>query len=487
MDPSKNLTQRSIVSVQWNALANVSTLIMSFFSAVVMARLLPVATFGIYATAVAVVQLTSIISNFGMGGAFLHRSPETTDLQHTAASHFTLNSLFTIGWVILMFAGVFLLVKPAQTELRLAFVVVILGETVVELTQTHRTILIRQVQHQRLALLQMADAVGSAVVGVVLAWKGFGIWALLAGDILYALFNLFFLFFWRPFWRIKLAWKPATVHYFLSFGSKGVIGRFLLEALDRVDDIWTTVFLGQTQLGYYSRAFRFATYPRSFIAQPINLVAGGVYAELKGDRRRLSSAFMRINSLMVRSGFFLAGVLALIAPEFIRIVLGEKWLPMLAAFRLMLAFTLFDPFKQTMANMFIVLGFPEAVIRFRAVQLVVMIAGLFLLGLPFGIAGVALAVDIMLMVGMVILFRESKNHVDYSLKSLLIIPGIALSVGLAAGFAVVWLPAVSSADWLAGLAKATVFTMMYGSILLIWDRQQLNETWLLVRRYLLKR
>jgi O-antigen/teichoic acid export membrane protein len=487
MDNTESLTQRSITSVKWNAIANVSTILLSFFSAVVLARLLPVPIFGVYATAISVVQLTSVLSNFSLGGAFIHRAPETQDLEHAAASHFTLNSLFTIGWVILMFAGVFLLVDPSQAELRLAFTVVILGEAVVEFTQTPSTILVRRVQHGRLALVQVVDGIVSAIVTVTLAWYGFGIWALLAGNILDALTNVFFLYIWRPVWRPKLAWKSETVRYFLSFGSRSVVARFLLEGLDRFDDIWSAIFLGQTQLGYYSRAFRFATYPRSFIAFPLYQVAGGVYAELKGQRERLSSAFMRVNVLMVRTGFLLAGLLALVAPEFIRIVLGEKWLPMLAAFRLMLVFTLFDPVKQTMANLFIVLGAPEEVVRIRFVQLLLMVAGLFLLGFPFGIAGVAMAVDIMLIAGMAIMLWRSKKYVDYSLKKLVAVPGIALALGMAAGSAVAYWPAIAQSDWLSGIAKALVLVILYGSILMVWDRQQINETWLLARRYLLKR
>ena len=54
-------------------------------------------------------------------------------------------------------------------------------------------------------------------------------------------------------------------------------------------------------------------------------------------------------------------------------------MPMLDAFRLMLVFTLFDPIKITVANLFIAVGEPEKVVRTRFIQAAVLIAGLFLL------------------------------------------------------------------------------------------------------------
>jgi O-antigen/teichoic acid export membrane protein len=385
-----------------------------------------------------------------------------------------------------MFAGVSIFLDATQAELRLALSVLIIGEVVEELTQTNRMILVRQVQHRRLAFMQMVDSILSVLASIGLALAGFGIWALLINDILDAVTKVFFFWLWRPSWRPSLRWDRAAIRYFLRFGSQTFVGRFILEGLDRFDDIWTAIYLGNTQLGYYSRAFRFATYPRSFIAYPIYQVASGVYSELKGDRKRLSTAFMQINSFMVRSGFLLAGLIALVAPEFIRIALGDKWLPMLTAFQLMLVFTLFDPVKQTMANLFLALGLPGEVIWFRFIQLLVMIAGLFLLGFRFGIEGVALAVDIMLVVGMVLMLWRSKTYVDYSLRRLLVVPTVALFAGLAAGLGAVHWPNLIWSDWLSGIVKSILFVVIYSVILILWDRQQVKETWLLVRQNLMK-
>lgn len=469
---SNDLARRSVSSVGWNMAGGMTGMAVLFVRSVLLARLLEVDVFGIYAGAGALVALTAVFATFGMGGAFLHRSAETQDEQQAAAVHWTLKLLFTLAWAAVMVAFALLYAEGAQ---RLALLVLTLTQVGDELTQTSRLILIRRVVHRRLALLQLLDALFTTVVSVGLALLGAGLWALLATDIVSMLLGIAGLLIWRPVWRPRLAWRSTVVRYYLRFGSRNLTAGLLLTALDRLDDLWTLRYLGETALGYYSRAYTFATYPRKILAVPVNQVASGAYAELKGDRLRLSQAFFRSNALLVRSGFFLAGLLALIAPEFIVILLGEKWLPMLQAFRLMLVFTLLDPIKMTVADLFIAVGRPELVVRVRLAQLIVMVAGLFILGMRLGITGVALAVNIMLVVGIGILLWQARRFVDFSARRMFMVPALALLVGMAVGAgAMSALTAVS--PWITGSIKTLTFGATYIILLLLLERRTFMET-----------
>lgn len=468
---SNDLARRSVSSVGWNVAGSMTGMAVLFVRSVLLARLLPVETFGVYVGAGALVTLTAVFASFGMGGAFLHRSAETEDEAPAAAVHFTVKLLFTLVWAAAM---VLFALRFAEGGRQTALIVLTLTQVGDELTQTSRLILVRRVIHRRLAVLQFLDAITTTVVAIGLALLGAGLWALLATDIVSMLLGIIGLMIWRPVWRLRMAWQRATVRYYLRFGSRNVIAGLLLMALDRVDDLWTQRYLGNVALGYYSRAYTFATYPRKILAAPVNQVAGGTYAELKSDRLRLSQAFFRTNALLVRSGFFLAGVLALIAPEFIRIFLGDKWLPMLEAFRLMLIFTLLDPIKMTVSDLFIAMGRPELVVRVRLAQLLILIVSLFVLGARFGIAGVALAVDLMLVIGIGVLMVQARRYVDFSARQIFGLPGVALAAGLAvtAGLVAGLTPHPSS-DWWSAAVKIALFSACYLSLLLAFERSTL--------------
>lgn len=475
-----DLLKRSVVSVGWNMAANVISVLVLFIRSVILARLLPVTAFGVYAFASSWVALTIIFATFGLGAAFLHRCQETEDVEQAAAVHFTLTTLFVLVWGLLHILAAFWL-TDGLNRVALIFLVVVRG--LAQLAETPRILLVRQVAHQRLAVIEAVMDILSTLVAVLLALRGAEVWALLATDAVMLLVTMVGLYLWRPFWRARFAWSPAVVRYYLRFGSQNVGAAALTRALDRLDDLWTGIYLGKEALGFYSRAYTFATYPRQILATPVNQVATGTYAELKGDAHHLSQAFFRSNALLVRSGFYLGGLLALIIPEFIYLIIGVKWLPMMMTFRLMLLFTLLDPLKATVATLFTAVGRPAIVLRIRAIQLVIMLPALFALGMVWGIEGVALAVNLMLLVGLALLLRAARQFVQFSVRRLFALPGVALAVGLGVALAGLQLAGWQDVtpNWATAVLKTTLFTLPYLAVLLLWERQEMLEIVALVR------
>ncbi len=469
-----NLLKRSVTSVGWNVGANSIKLAAFFVRTTLLLRWIPEpAIFGTYAAASAWIGVTIILSSFGMQGAFLHRAPETEDEDEAAAVHFTLKLVFTLVWAVLFIGGALLFTDGA---LRFAMLFLAVTQGLGQLAQTPRLILIRRVVHRRLSILELVNAFLNVGLSLFLAYRGHKLTALLYPAAATTISTLLFLYVWRPVWRPRLSWSRSVVRYFLDFGRKNVVAAGLLRALNDVDDLFTNAALGEVALGFYSRAYRYATYPRQILAMPINMVAGGTYAELKGDRLRLSKAFFRVNSFLVRSGFLLAGALALIAPEFIRLGPGSAWLPMLDAFRLMLVFAMLDPIKLTLGHLFVAVGQPQRVVWIRAIQLIVLLVGLFLLGPRLGIVGVALAVDIMLFVGIGLLLWQARPFVDFSGLKMFLAPVAALIIALLGGWALVLAPGMPDSDWVTAVAKLVVFSLLYSVILVIFERQSIKET-----------
>ncbi len=443
-----------------------------------LSRLLPVAVFGVYGFASATIALAAVALNFGLTGAFLHRAPETEDESRAAATHFTLITLIALAWTGFMVAGAFWFTTGVT---QMALIIIAITTALSQLAQTPRVILMRRVQHKRLAIIQLTNAILTTIAALSLAWQGVTLWALLITNVISMLVTLILMYVWKPVWRPRFRWSWKEIRYFVRFGSRTFLSSALLAALDRVDDLWTGFFLGSVPLGYYSRSYTFATYPRRILANPISTVTGGTFAELKHERKLLSQAFFRTSAFLLRSGFFLGGWLALIAPEFINLLLGAKWLPMTNVFRLMLIFTLLDPIKAIVANLFVAVGEPEQIIQARMIQLAVLLAGLFGLGWRFGIVGVALAVDAMLTTGIAILLWKARKHVDISLFHLFSAPTVALLASLGLAYATLSLSGLSETTLSSAFLKSTIFVIVYFSWLFALERHQ---TLLMIRQIL---
>jgi len=470
-----SLAQRSITSVGWNAGANLIKIAILLARSILLARLLPVEVFGIYALATSIVTFSGILPMWGMGGAFLHRAPETADEEQAAAVHFTLRLILIAAWTTALVGAAHLL---ASGPLRTALIVLALAYAGLHLSDTPRFILTRRVVHKRLAALDLLTAILTTLVAVYLAWQGYGLTALLATDVVAAVLAGLVLYVWRPVWRPRLLWLRDTMRYYLRFGSRTMAESALSEAIDNLDDIWTGAYLGDNALGLYSRAYTFATYPRRVLAFPVNLVAGGTYAELKEARHQLSQAFFRTNALLVRSGFLFGGLLVLLAPEFVRLALGEKWLPMIPAFRLMTIFTLLDPLRVTVSQIFVAAGQPGRIVRVRVIQLAALIAGLFLFGRVWGIIGVAIVVNGVLLLGLIPLMRVAREYVDFSAWRLFAGPMAALVAGAAVSLASGWSLCRGGAcpsDWITGAAKGATFVVVFGGVLFAIERDDIVQ------------
>ncbi len=471
------LIRRSVVSSVWNVAANGLYLVVMLLRSILLARWLPVEVFGAYAAACAFVEITAVLPNLGMDGAFLHRAKEVENEASAAAVHFTLKLLFTSLWTFGLLAYSWFsppLINPT------ALILVLATTAVSHLTQTPSLILARRVIYRRLGLIQVINGVVSLGVGLFLGVRflqtqelEFALWALLSTHIVTTSANLLLLYVWRPVWRPKLKWEKETVRYYVTFGGKNFFSTLLLQLLGRIDDLWTKFYIGDLGLGIYSRAYAFATYPRELLARPIDQVTGGTYAALKNQRMELSRVFYRVNAFLVRSGFYFGGLLFWIAPEFIHLILTDKWLPMLWVFRLMLVFTLLDPLKTAVSRIMVSMGDAARPIPARLIQLIVLLFGLYFLGPTWGIEGVAIAVNLMLFVGIGILFRQVRDYVDISLKKLFLIPLIALLTALIITGVVYSSYRSEIGLWAGLLLKAGVFTVIYSLILLCLEPKEI--------------
>jgi len=471
---TKPIAQRAVRASAFNVTANLIQAAIEFGRSIALARLLDPEAFGVYGYAGSWIAATATIASFGLGSGLLHRAPESEG-ELALRVHFTLSQTFSLVWAVALAAAALFLIPDTMPAHTVWVLWIMIGSSLVSgLSETARILLVRRVVFRRIALMNTLYAVLSTAVAVTMAWQGFGVWSLVATNVVRAVLNTVGYLIYRPAWRPRVGWSGDVARYLLDFGRKSFLASILSRALDQVDDLWTGTVLGDASLGLYGRAYRFATYPRSVLAAPLNAVASGTYAELKGQRKRLSQAFFRVNAFLVRTGFLAAGLLALTAPELIRILLGAKWAGMILTFRLMLLFTLLDPIKGTIASLFVAEGCPEKTVRARAVQLAVLVAGLLLLGPRYGIEGVAVAVDVMLAVGIVLLLWQARAHVDVSIPRLFAAPTVALIIAMAAGRATIELPGVMGADWRTGAVKAGLFLPLYAGILFILERKQLH-------------
>lgn len=465
-----SIARRSIESSSYTILSSGVQTGILFLRSILLARLLDPAVFGIYSFAFSFVLLTSPLPTFGMHTALIHHS-EKSEGELPLRVHFSLSLLFNILWIMAVCVVGYILLP---TENYWLIPILACSRGLINLSLTASASLTRQVLFRRIAALELIGILLASITAIVVAYQYQSVISLVLTDVIMAVVIFSGLYLVRPVWKIRLGWSKTIASYLIGFGKHGLASTLFSIGIDNVDDLWIGVYLGNISLGYYSRAHNFATFPRRIFSNPLNNVAAGTYAELKHDLPRLSQAFFRVNAFLVRIGFAAAGLLALIAPEFILILLGEKWLPMLQIFRWMLIYTMIDPIKVTIANLFTAIGFPEIVVKVRFIQLIVLIPLLYILGSIAGSSGIAISINLVLLVGIVIMLWQAQRFVHYSIKKLFFIPTIAMVFALAGGVLLLSILPQNINMWISLIAKSLLFGGIYISILLLLEKENLT-------------
>jgi PST family polysaccharide transporter len=297
----------------------------------------------------------------------------------------------------------------------------------------------REMRFGALAVLNLSASLAMTIVAPLLAFLGAGLWSLVAEQAASQVVR------WIGFWAVLRPWKPS-LHFLtekakalIQFGSGVLSSNLLGITLDRFDDFWTGTFLGSTALGYYSRAYDMATYPQRILATPLTNVFFPTYAAVQDDKETLSKAFFRSSSFLVRVGFLFSVVLMATAPEITLILFGEKWLPIVPIFRLMMIYIFLNPLYTNLSYLLIGVGQPGNLARVRLMQVIFFVVTVILFAYIWGTNGVAMAANLMMLIGTAALLVTSRRLVNYSLSRMFKWPIIAATLSAAVGLGVMFM------------------------------------------------
>ena len=162
--------------------------------------------------------------------------------------------------------------------------------------------------------------------------------------------------------------------------------------LTQGDDVFVGKLLGVTALGFYQMAYSLSNAPATEITHVISRVTFPVYSKIQDNIPRLRKAYIKVLQLTSFFSFPLAGLIFMLAPDFTRIFLGEKWMPMVPTMRLLTVYGLIRSIGATTGPVFQAIGKPHIMTKIHLVKLTLLLVMIYPLTKYYGITGAALAV-----------------------------------------------------------------------------------------------
>jgi O-antigen/teichoic acid export membrane protein len=191
-------------------------------------------------------------------------------------------------------------------------------------------------------------------------------------------------------WRPRFAFSRASLKSLGGFSGNVFAHRLLYYLHRNVDNLLIGRFLGPTSLGLYGFAYNVMLVPFSRIAGPLTEVLFPAFSRLQDDRPRLIAVWIR--AVRVVASFSVPALLGLVivAPDFIHVVLGDRWAPATPLIQVLAWVGLLQSLQTLNPNILQALDRTDTLLRYTIVFFVIHVAA-FSIGLQWGVMGVAVA------------------------------------------------------------------------------------------------
>lgn len=387
------MNEQAIRGAFWILIDAAGGQVFSLLAFLVLARLLAPQDYGVVVLSVSILAIPSILLNEGLGDALIQRD----DLQD---AH--INAAF---WANLSLSVVFVVAAEAHAGL----LADLTGEPLVEPTirwmapcliataagSIAGNLYRRRLSYSAFALRTFVATVSGALVGVGMALLGFGVWSLVASQIVQQVAGL--LVMWGGLgWKPQMTFSTDAFVDLYQFSLRVMMGNAVRFARDKLDSVIVGTSLGPISLGYYYMAQRLLT-TVSFVTISIseNLMLPAL-SRMQSEESRLAQTFV---SMIVAGAMlwvpFVVG-LGLIAPHLMPLFFGHKWDPAVPVVMIFCVAAIPHVLSRTTGQALLAIGKPTLNVLLNVIHFVIMVAS-FLIGVQFGIEGAAWAYTTMSM------------------------------------------------------------------------------------------
>lgn len=412
--PETPLAYRAVRGGLWVVGSSYWTIGFGFLATLVLTRLLPPEAFGEFALAMFFVQLLRLQPRLGVGYAFAqHRGMDgqaigtflMLDLSAAAAGFL----LMLVAAPVLSYLGY----TPGVVQTSVVLALAAMAESVVS---TGGTFLEKEMRFAPTSLIQSIVFPLSYLPAFWLALQDRGVWALVAQNVTY---NLLFVVgtWWTVRWRMPQLWQmrwqfdARLARQFVRFGL--TVGLTLLAGLllTQLDNFMIGTFVGITVLGFYDRAYRTAQWPSTLLNSLIGRAAFYTYARLQDDMARLQKTVTMMLWVIAMLAVPMALVIFITAPDLIRLLYGDRWLPSTLFLRILVVYAVMRPLWENAGSLFIAIGKPLLTTRFTSIQALVLAGAGLPLTIVWGALGTCVAVGMAFVTGLVLTYRQLAREI----------------------------------------------------------------------------
>lgn len=352
----------------WRFLERCGAQGVTFIVSIVLARLLDPSVYGVVSLVTVFTAILQVFVDSGMGNALIQKK-DADDLDFSSVFYFNVTVCLVL-YAIMFFAAPLIASFYNINELTpvvrvLSLTIVISGVKNIQQAYVSRNLLFR-----KFFFATLGGTVGAAVIGIWMAWKGYGVWAIVAQHLFNATLDTIILWItvkWRPIRAFSL----KRLKSLFSYGWKLLVSALIDTGYNNLRSLIIGKLYTSSDLAFYNRGSQFPKLIVTNINSSIDSVLLPTMSVEQDNRVRVRDMTRRAIKTSTYLMMPLMMGLAVCAVPIVRLLLTEKWLPCVFFLRVFCFSYAFYPIATANLNAMKAMGRSDLFLKLEIIKKVI--------------------------------------------------------------------------------------------------------------------
>ncbi len=393
----------------WRFLERMGAQTVTLLVSIILARILDPSAYGEIAIISVIITILQVFVDSGLGNALIQKK-DADDIDFSSVF------FFNLGFSLLLYCGLFFLapiIAKYYNMSTLASPIRVLGIVVIVsgVKNTQQAYVSRHMLFKKFFFATLTGTILAAVVGIAMAYRGYGVWALVFQHLINTTIDTVILWFTVK-WRPQKCFSKARLKVLFSYGWKLLVSQLITVTYSNVRQLIIGKKYDSSALAFYNRGDQIP----GLIVKNINSSIDSVLFPTLSSAQESKEAVKSMTKRAIRTSSFIMMLmmmtLAMCAEPLVRIVLTEKWMPCIPFLRIFCVVYAFYPIHTSNLNAIMASGRSDLSLKLEIIKVAM---GLVILLLTYRISAFALAVGYLVstLISLVINAWPNKKLINY--------------------------------------------------------------------------
>lgn len=403
----------------------------TFIVSIVLARLLDPDVYGTVALVTVFTTIMQVFVDSGMGNALIQKK-EADDLDFSSVFFFNMavcSLLYLIMFIVAPFIAAFYKMPELTSVVRVLSLILIISGV----KNVQQAYVSRNMQFKKFFFSTIGGTIGAAVVGIVMAYLGFGVWALVAQMLFNAAVDTIILWITVK-WRPKMMFSFERLKALFSFGWKLLVSSLLDTVYNDLRQLIIGKLYSSNDLAFYNQGKKFPHLIVTNINTSIDSVLLPTMSKAQDDKNAVRSMTRRA---IKTSTYIMMPVmigLAVCAEPLVSLILTDKWLPCVLFLRVFCITYAFYPIHTANLNAIKAMGRSDLFLKLEIIKKIIGLTAI-LITMWISVEAMAYSLLVTTLLNQIINSWPNKKLLGYSyleqIKDMLPQIGLSLLMGAA--------------------------------------------------------